>query len=273
MNGYTCDYYNLTMVNPSSPTGISIANDGSKVRPLYCTDAFESAGRDLRTYLTSHGATDIPNMGAANPWILTNICTWDPSVSMFGNHDVDMKFLTLPQYLTQDTVLGYSEFDMEDDDKKINGKDVTVMYLGEPVVSFYTPNNSGASYQYSSASGSSIAGGRNVLKSGDVVTVRIKPDSGKYIESLKLIDKHAQDEKKSNTVLYTYISGEDNLYSSDCGIYPDADGYYTFNINVPFRDAKIEASYADAPTKSQKVTLEESETIPAFAAYDLYLNP
>ena len=272
MNGYTCDYYNLTMVSASSPTGISIANEGSKVRPLYCTSAFESANRDLRTYLTTHGATDIPNMGAANPWILTNICTWDPSVSMFGNHDVDMKFLTIPQYLTQDTVLGYSEFDMEDDDKKINGKDVTVMYLGEPIVSFYTPNNSGASYQYSSASGSSIVGGRNVLKSGDVVTVRIKPDAGKYIESLKLIDKHAQDEKKSNTVLYTYISGADNLYSSDCGIYPDADGYYTFNINVPFRDAKIEASYADAPTKSHKVTLEESETIPAFAAYDLYYD-
>ena len=99
MNGYTCDYYNLAMINASSPTGISITRSGADVRPLYCTNAFESAGRDLRTYLTSHGATDIPNMGASNPWILTNICEWNPSVSMFGNHDVDMTFLELPQYL------------------------------------------------------------------------------------------------------------------------------------------------------------------------------
>ena len=272
MNGYTCDYYNLAMINASSPTGISITRSGADVRPLYCTNAFESAGRDLRTYLTSHGATDIPNMGASNPWILTNICEWNPSVSMFGNHDVDMTFLELPQYLTQDTIIGTHQFDMEDDDKKINGKDVTVMYFGEPVVSFYTPNNAGASYEYSSASGSSVVGGRNVFKSGEVVTVRIKPDSGKYIKSLKLIDKHAQDEKRSDNVLYTYISEEDKLYSSDCGIYPDKDGYYNFNINVPFRDAKVEASYGDSPTKVHKVKLAESETIPEFESYDLYYD-
>ena len=270
--GYTCDYYNLAFTAPTSPVGINIMNKGSQVLPLISTGAYEMAGRDIRTYLNSHGITEIPNIGSKNPYILTDVYSWDPSIGFSGNFDVHMKFIQLPDYMTSDTAPGMKNFDMDDDQKYFKDKETNIIYTGQPVIAYTLPNNAGASYQYSADSGASVHGGYNVLTSGDVVTLRIKPDDGKYIKSLQLFDRHAKDEKKSEYVLCTYIDESDELYRSDCGIYPEADGYYRFILNVPFRDADISLTLGDSPVKSHTVSLEQSEILPEYASAKIYYD-
>ena len=174
--------------------------------------------------------------------------------------------------MTSDTAPGMKNFDMDDDQKYFKDKETNIIYTGQPVIAYTLPNNAGASYQYSADSGASVHGGYNVLTSGDVVTLRIKPDDGKYIKSLQLFDRHAKDEKKSEYVLCTYIDESDELYRSDCGIYPEADGYYRFILNVPFRDADISLTLGDSPVKSHTVSLEQSEILPEYASAKIYYD-
>ncbi len=270
--GYTCDYYNLAFTAPTSPVGINIMNNGRQVLPLISTGAYEMAGRDIKTYLNSHGVTEIPNIGSKNPYILTDVYSWDPSIGFSGNFDVHMKFIQLPDYMTSDTAPGMKNFDMDDDQKYFKDKETNIIYTGQPVIAYTLPNNAGASYQYSADSGASVHGGYNVLTSGDVVTLRIKPDNGKYIKSLQLFDTHAKGENKSDYVLCTYIDESDELYRSDCGIYPDADGYYKFTLNVPFRDAEVSLTLGDSPVSSHTVSLEESEILPDYSSSKTYYD-
>ena len=81
-------------------------------------------------------------------------------------------------------------------------------------------------------SNTSANGGRNVLRSGGTITRRVKPDEGKYIKSLRLCDRFVYDEDHSKGTLTPYISEDDALYKSNCGIYPESDGYYTFKCTA-----------------------------------------
>ena len=282
-NGYTCDYYNLMKSGATSPTGWNTLTSNSDLNGLVNNAAFEkvysTAGSDsnIVKYLKLHNInSDLPKMDSSNPYTLSSKYEWNPNSSDWvGNWDIDMLFFDITS-LKKGSSMSSQQYDMDDDQKKFSGKEVSIFYTGEPQVAVYLPQNGGAQYQYSAVDykgkAASANGGRNVFKSGGTVTLRIKPDEGKYIKSLRLCDRFVYDEDHSKGTLTQYVSdNEDNgdaLYKADCGLYPDSDGYYTFKINVPFRDGSVILDLADIPAKLHTVTLAESEDVVSGDQYD-----
>ncbi len=274
--GFSCDYYNLAKIGSSSPSGWKIIANASDINELVNPDAFDdgSVSSNLKTYLSLHGVNDLPAIDGTNKYATTSTYEWNPGPTSVSSHDINMTFVDIGSGIYKPNTPSTATFDMDDDLKSIKGKETAIIFKEQPNVAFYLPTNSGASYQYSgldfNGKEMSVAGGRNVLKCGTSVTLRIKPDDNKYIKSLKLVDKRVWDTNPSDSALYTYISEDNELYSADCGIYPESDGYYTFVINVPFRDAKVELELGDSNVKSGIVTLAESETIDKFSGADYY---
>ena len=269
-DGPTCDYKNLVDSAATSPTGWNPLSSNSQLNGLVNTTAFEKVINNsnpsyITNYLKAHGMTkDLPKMDGDNKWTLSNQYDWDFHSGYIGNWDIDMHFYQI-NTLKKGSSMGTDVFDMEKVPSERQGKEVSVFYTGEPQVAVYLPSNGGAKYQYSAidykGKNASANGGRNVLKSGGTITLRIKPDEGKYIKSLRLCDRFVYDENHSKGTLTQYISEQDALYKSDCGIYPESDGYYTFHINVPFRDGSVILELADVPSKVHEVTLNESESV------------
>ena len=190
---------------------------------------------------------------------------WNPNGQMTApDKDIDMHFYNVTT-LEKGKSMSEEVYDMEDADKKYPNQEVSVFYYGEPQVAVYLPANGGAQYQYSvvdyKGRAASANAGRNVLRSGGTITLRIKPDDGKYIKNLRLCDRFVYDDDHSKGTLTQYVSEDDKLYRSDCGIYPDSDGYYTFRINVPFRDGSVILELANKPTSVFRVELAESESV------------
>ena len=119
----------------------------------------------------------------------------------------------------------------------------------------------------------SIEGNIDLLKTQlETLEQQLDERKEKYIKSLRLCDRFVYDEDHSKGTLTQYVSdNEDNgdaLYKADCGLYPDSDGYYTFKINVPFRDGSVILDLADIPAKLHTVTLAESEDVVSGDQYD-----
>ena len=274
--GYTVDYYNLMMISSTSPGGWNPLSKPEQLNGLVNTSAFDkvySAKNGLSyitEYLYEHNIkNDLPQMNGGNPYALSNQYKWATKNTDLHNdyRDIHMHFYNITQ-LEKGKTMSTSEIDMEDGIDKIRGQETSIFYTGSPKVAIYLPSDIGASYQYSAVSyegkGVSVKGGGNVLNSGGVVTLRIKPDDGKYIKSLRLCDYFAMKEDNKSaeaSTLKQYISADDELYKSDCGIYPDTDGYYTFKINVPFRDASVLVEYDEVPSAVHSVSLAESEPV------------
>ena len=277
-DGPTCDYRNLVDYAATSPTGWNPLSKNTQLDGLVNTTAFEKVtGQSnpsyITNYLKAHGITnDLPKMDSNNKWTLSNQYDWnyDPN-GYIGNWDIDMHFYTI-NTLKKGTSMSTDVFDMEKIPDNRTGKEVSVFYTGEPQVAVYLPSNGGAQYQYSAVdfkgNAASANGGRNVYRSGGTVTLRIKPDEGKYIKSLRLCDRFVYDDDHSKGTLTQYVSEDDALYKADCGIYPDSDGYYTFRINVPFRDGSVILDLADIPSKTHTVALAESEDVVSGDQYD-----
>lgn len=282
-NGYTCDYYNLMKSGATSPTGWNTLTSNSDLNGFVNNTAFEkvysTAGNDsnIVKYLNLHNIkSDLPKMDSNNPYTLSSKYDWNPNSSdWIGNWDIDMLFFDITT-LKKGSSMSSQQFDMDDDQDKFSGKEVSIFYTGEPQVAVYLPSNGGAQYQYSAidykGNAASANGGRNVFRSGGTITLRIKPDEGKYIKSLRLCDRFVYDEDHSKGTLTQYVSDNeedgDALYKADCGLYPDSDGYYTFKINVPFRDGSVILDLADIPAKLHTVTLAESEDVVSGDQYD-----
>ena len=278
-NGYSCDYYNLLKSGATSPTGWNPLSKNDQLNGLVNTTAFENIGdgsdSDIIKYLKAHGMTsDLPKIDGSNPYTPSTNYDWNYEAGGYiANWDIDMKFYNVSG-LKKGSSMGETTYDMDDDQKKFKGKEASIFYTGEPQVAVYLPSNSGAQYQYSAVdykgSNTSANGGRNVLRSGGTITLRVKPDEGKYIKSLRLCDRFVYDEDHSKGTLTQYISEDDALYKSNCGIYPESDGYYTFKINVPFRDGSVILDLGDVPTKIHTVELVESDpVVNNYASYDL----
>lgn len=276
--GPTCDYKNLVDYAATSPTGWNPLSKNTQLDGLVNTTAFEKVTNQgnpsyITNYLKAHGMnSDLSKMDSSNKWALSNKYDWNyDSDGYVGNWDIDMHFFTVNK-LKKGTSMSTEVFDMEKipDDRK--GKEVSIFYTGEPQVAVYLPSNKGAQYQYSAVdykgNEASANGGRNVYRSGGTVTLRIKPDEGKYIKSLRLCDRFVYDEDHSKGTLTQYVSEDDALYKADCGLYPDTDGYYTFRINVPFRDGSVILDLADLPSETHMVTLTESEDVVSGNQYD-----
>ncbi len=275
--GYSCDYYNLMRTASSSPTGWNPLSSTNQLNGLVNTKAFEKVFTtesklcNFAEYLKEHGITnDLPKMDSSNPYALSKNYEWDYKGNGYiGNWDIDMKFYNITS-LKKGSNMSESLFDMEDGIDDIKNEETSIFYTGEPQVAVYLtpggqPAAEAAEFQYSAVDykGNAVSAqsGRNVLKSGGTITLRVKPNDGKYIKNLRLCDRFVYDEDHSKGTLTQYISEDDALYRSDCGIYPDTDGYYTFKINVPFRDGSVVMELADVPTKIHSATLEESESV------------
>ena len=274
--GYTVDYYNLMMSPSTSPSGWSPLSNPSQLNGLVNTTAFDKVYTAqtglsrITEYLYEHNIrNDLPQMNGSNKYTLSNQYKWKyNNTDLVNNYrDIHMQFYNITQ-LEKGKTMSTSEIDMEDGIDDIKGQETSIFYTGSPKVAMYLPSDIGASYQYSAAGYDGknvpVKGGGNVLNSGSTVTLRIRPDNGKYIRNLRLCDYFAMTEDGKSaeaSTLKQYISADDELYKSNCGIYPDTDGYYTFKINVPFRDASVLVEYDDIPSAVHSVSLEESDPV------------
>ncbi len=276
--GPTCDYRNLVDYAATSPTYWYPLSKNTQLDGLVNTTAFEKVTNQgnpsyMTNYLKAHGMTaDLPKMDSSNKWALSNQYDWNyDSDGYVGNWDIDMQFYTV-NTLKKGTSMSTEKFDMESVPDERKGKEVSIFYTGEPQVAVYLPSNGGADYQYSAVdykgNAASANGGRNVYRSGGTITLKIKPNEGKYIKSLRLCDRFVYDEDHSKGTLTQYVSEDDELYKADCGVYPDTDGYYTFKINVPFRDGSVILDLGDIPSKVHTVSLAESEDVVSGSQYD-----
>jgi len=276
--GPTCDYRNLVDYAATSPTYWYPLSKNTQLDGLVNTTAFEKVTNQgnpsyMTNYLKAHGMTaDLPKMDSSNKWALSNQYDWNyDSDGYVGNWDIDMHFYTV-NTLKKGTSMSTEKFDMESVPDERKGKEVSIFYTGEPQVAVYLPSNGGADYQYSAVdykgNAASANGGRNVYRSGGTITLKIKPNEGKYIKSLRLCDRFVYDEDHSKGTLTQYVSEDDELYKADCGVYPDTDGYYTFKINVPFRDGSVILDLGDIPSKVHTVSLAESEDVVSGSQYD-----
>ena len=276
--GFSCDYYNLMRSNSTSPSGWNPLSNTAQLNGLVNTKAFEkvtTSGSNLcnfAEYLKQHGITnDLPKMDSSNPYALSNQYDWDYKGSGYvGNRDIDMHFYNITS-LKKGSNMSEATFDMEDGIGDVKDEETSIFYTGSPKVAIRLPKGSGAQYKYSAVDldGNSVSdmGDYIVLNSGSTVTLGIKPDEGKYIKSLKLYDRFAYDEDHSKGLFTSYITEDDALYRSDSGFTPGSDGYYTFTINVPFRDANVILELADKPAASYNAKLIESEDVVTGSQY------
>ena len=250
--GYTCDYYNL-MLAPSSPTKYELIDARGGIEGLISPPAYVFANENLHTYLQSHGVQGLQNVRSSasdagklgeGQFIVGKQFTWDPAGL---NYDADFTWLNISQDLKPTLTAGKAiQLDADSFHDKSAAKDeVMVMYSGQPVVSFYISTSNDADIIATTTTDTSTQlSERSVFTGGTTVLLKIRPHDGKYIKSLVMNDKHKQDENPGVDSKEYKLA---DIYSDDNGTdkpdllteEADEDGYYSFKVNVPYRDSRL----------------------------------
>ena len=275
---YTCDYYNLFKATPVYPAGLSSVSKESDLLTLIDTENYTLYENDLMAYLNGNGVPYLPNIAhngssdmsgdalKAGQFLFTPEYEWFDTL----NYDIDFRLVNVSKCISKDDcaanaqqVMVDAEDTFRDNSDTYDHQEVLTVYKGEPEI---TLNLGGKSEHaevkaVSRQTGAEVKPGDNTLKSGDVVELKIKPEEGYKISALRLGDKRSKDagNTEDKWLLQQFVYPDDE-YGPMSGVKTDSDGYYCFDINVPFRDAYIlvDTAAASSYNTAQLVIPEKS---------------
>ncbi len=302
INEETCfslDFLNLTK-GTYSPANFNMISSQSQINPITQEKAYTDSDNLIKNLRKELGliydnvylpdlankaeSSDSDKLDDGSFLLMNTDIDWDCDCGDWSSDDADMKWLNVSMPINANKNHEI-EIDCEDDiydnsDKSgdsLRDKEAYVMLKGAPKMALkVSANESTGSGDAFVTSGSKTVSKNSsaVMNSGDVMTLKVKPDKGSTIESIVIKNQFGEtldvllDSKKDSNGNVT-LSSQEILASRTT----DNDGYYEFILPIPCQDATFEVNFTkeDPTLYTYNVTLNSNGTnsLMQFTSYDL----
>lgn len=263
--GVSADYASL-MTTSTSPAGFQLIHQGEELKALVNTAKYSKSGYDqyLTRFLYGEGMTGV---GTNATKLLTDRIHWDPIEELFGNYDADYKWISLTTPL-ESVSLNKNDteyFDTQDykNTSSSNEEVLAIFSTQSPTVDFQMKDSNGGfdievikeidpfdpDMEPEEITDEVFA--KTTLHCGTSLRIRIKPDEGKYIETLKLVSRNATEDllfhdsdgsisKEDEELNRTLMKQQQFEILNQMDVDPKStDGYYEYFVTVPYSSSYI----------------------------------
>lgn len=266
--GFSLDYLNLVK-NSYSPGGYTMVDSGSDLSPIKNGNSYNENETLIdnieRELAITYGTDDVYLPKESQYMLLKTDVYWRNADSsmVFPNTDAETTWYNLSSECE-------TEINGENDiyeKSNVKNKEIVALYSSTDakmaLKTIENKNNGGSGTTKISTDSTNIAiNGSSTLSCGDLLTIKVRPDEGSTVKSVVIKNKNGE---VLETILgdYIYTDSEGNSYTTDVQemleYFPtDDEGYYTFNLPVPYQDATVEVTYC-----------KENESL---VSYDVTLN-
>ncbi len=286
---FSLDFINLTK---GLSNGLSMISSQSQLHSITKSNAYVSSNNLIKNITRelshTHGnnvaipdtankasSTNESNLDDGLFMLLDSKIEWDCSAGMFDYDDADMKWLNISMPLNDNHEV---ELDCEDDIidnfSSLKDKEAYAMFTGSPKTTAKL-STSGSGDAFLSVNGNKVATKNTTsgkLTSGEVMSVKVKPDNGNTVDSIILKDAYGN-------ILDTLLASEfdkngnitiDSQEMTD-SLTKDENGYIGFTLPVPCQNVTFEVKFKqeDPALKKFSVSLQSDEnTVMQFTSYD-----
>lgn len=242
--GFSLDYLNLVK-NSYSPGGYTMLDSSSDLNPIKNGENYNKDSNVLENITNQLQFTygEELCLPADSEYMLlkTNI-NWYPEDNMMIHWDTDAN-TTWYNLSTgkEEKINGENDIHEEED---IKDTEILAMYSSNnPKMALKTVENGNGTTMVSTPSKNVGESTSATLNCGEVLTVKVKPDEGYFVDSVVIKDKNGK-------VLETLLSEE---CTEGMGVFVpvDSEGFYNFVLPVPYQDVTLEVNYSEITNQHQ----------------------